>query len=202
MSVERGHLRLTTEDVWLINMASTGTKINLAGFIIKKMLKILSEKEKKTTSKRKKTSVSLFSIPYVTLITHYAKSLEILQAKYEMVQIAVVYNLASIAKMGYKDPDNNGNFVKIRGDEGEKDESVQASEVHTLGQVMDVLAEIQISVGHLNSRFDRMDERLDSLGAQVADIRRLVDLGASTEEIHGDPLRSPSSEATQSPPHA
>ena len=103
-------------------MASTGTKINLARFIIKKMLKILREKEKETTSKRKKTSLFLFAIPYVTLITHYAKSVELLQPKYEMVQIAVVYNLASIAKMGYKDPNNTGNFVKIRGDEGEDDE--------------------------------------------------------------------------------
>ena len=82
--------KVTTEDVWLVKMASIGTKINLVGFIIKKMLKILREKEKETTSKRKKTSLSLFSIPYVTLITHYAKSLEILQPKYEMVQIAVV----------------------------------------------------------------------------------------------------------------
>ena len=113
-----------------------------------------------------------------------------------MVQITVVYNLASIAKMGYKDPDNNGNFVKIKGDEGEEDEPAQALEAHTLGQIMDVLPELQISVGHLNSQFDRMDERLDSLGAQVADIRRLVDLGASAEEIHGDPVWSPSSEAT------
>ena len=94
-------------------MASIGTKINLTRFIMKKMLKILSEKEKEAKSKRKKTSKSLFAVPYVTLITHYAKSLEILQLKYEMVQIAVVYNLASIAKMGYKDLDNNGNFVKI-----------------------------------------------------------------------------------------
>ena len=31
----------TTEDVWLLKMASIGTKINLVGFIIKKMLKIL-----------------------------------------------------------------------------------------------------------------------------------------------------------------
>ena len=123
-------------------MASTETKINLVGFIIKKMLKILREKEKKATSKRKKTSLSLFAILYVTLITHYAKSLEILQPKYEMVQIPVVYNLASIAKMGYKDPDNNGNFVKIRGDEDEEDEPAQAPEAHTLGQVMDVLAKI------------------------------------------------------------
>ena len=183
-------------------MASTETKINLARFIMKKILKILSEKEKKAKSKRKKTSKSLFAVPYVTLITHYAKSVELLQCKYEMVQIAVVYNLASIAKMGYKDLENNGNFVKIRGDEGEEDESAQASEAHTLGQVMDVLVEIQLSVGYLNSRFDRMDERLNSLGAQVADISRLVDLGASAEEIHGDPVRSSSSEATQSPPYA
>ena len=67
---------------------------------------------------------------------------------------------------------------------------------------MDVLAELHISVGHLNSRFDRMDERLDSLGARVVDIRRIVDLGASAEEIHGDPIQSRSSEATQSPSHA
>ena len=127
---------------------------------------------------------------------HYAKSKEILQPKYEMVQIAVVYNLASIAKMCYKDPDNNENFVKIRDDEGEEDEPAQAPEAHTLGQVMDVLEDIQISVDHLNSRFDRMDERLDSLGAQMANIHRLVDLDASTKEIHGDPVRSPSSEAT------
>ena len=47
-----------------------------------------------------------------------------------------------------------------------------------------------------------MDERLDSLGTQVTDIRRLVDLGASAEEIRGDLIRSPSSKETQSPPHA
>ena len=67
---------------------------------------------------------------------------------------------------------------------------------------MDVLAEIQISVGQCNSRFNRMDERFDSLGGQVIDICRLVDLGASAKEIHGDPVRSPSSKVTQSPPHA
>ena len=138
----------------------------------------------------------------MTLITHYARSAKILQPKYEFVQIAVVYNLASIARMGYKDPDNTGNFIKMRGDEGEEDEPTQAPETHTLGQVMDVLADLQIGIGNLNTRFDRMDEYLDSLGAQVAAIRRLVDLGASAEEIHGDPVRSSSSEATQSPPHA
>ena len=78
-----------------------------------------------------------------------------------MVQIVVVYNLASIAKMGYKDPDNTRNFIKMRGDEGEDDEPAQALKTHTLGQVMDVLADLQISIGNLNTRFDRMDEHLD-----------------------------------------
>ena len=59
-------------------MASTETKINLARFIMKKMVKIFSEKEKKAKSKRKKISKSLFAVSYVTLIMHYAKSLEIL----------------------------------------------------------------------------------------------------------------------------
>ena len=55
--------KVTTEDGWLLQMVTTGTKINLVGFIIKKMLKILKEKEKEASSKRKKTSLSLFAIP-------------------------------------------------------------------------------------------------------------------------------------------
>ena len=62
--------------------------------------------------------------------------------------------------------------------------------------------EIQLSLGHINLKFNSMDERLDSLGAQVAAIDRKVNLGAIVEEIHGDLAQSRSSEATQSPPHA
>ena len=47
-----------------------------------------------------------------------------------------------------------------------------------------------------------MDERLDSLGAQMEAIDRKVSLGASVEELHGDPAQLRSSKATQSPPHA
>ena len=67
---------------------------------------------------------------------------------------------------------------------------------------MDVLVEIQLSLDHINSRFNSMDKRLDSLGAQVAAIDCKVSLGASVKEIHGDPTQSRSSKATQSPPHA
>ena len=99
---------------------------------------------------------SQFTIPYVTLITHYAKSLDILQPKYEMIPITITYNLASIVKMGYRDKDNNGIFVKVRGvhdedDEGKKGEQAQDPATPTIGQIMDVLREIQLGIGHLNS---------------------------------------------------
>ena len=50
--------KLITDDIWLLEMASTGTKINIARFIMKKMLKIMNEKEKEARSKPKKTSLS------------------------------------------------------------------------------------------------------------------------------------------------
>ena len=105
----------------------------------------MRKKRKQEVSIRK---LSQFAIPYVTLITHYAKSSQLLQPKYELIQIAVTYNLASITKMGYKDTDNNGIFVKVRGaqeedDEGEEGEQAQDQAMvraaPSLGQVMDVL---------------------------------------------------------------
>ena len=152
-------------------------------------------------------SQSQFTVPYVTLITHYAKSLDILQPKYEMILIAVTYNLTSIAKMGYRDNDNNGIFVKVRGahdenDQGEKGEQAQDLTIPTFRQIIDVLGEIHLSIGHLNSRLNSMDGRLDFLGAQVTVVDRKVSLGASTEELHCDLTQSRSSEATQSPSHA
>ena len=151
-------------------MASKGTKINLSQFIINKMLKILKEKEKKAQSKKKKTSQSEFAVPYVTLITHYTKTLGIVQPKYEMIPIVVTYNLASNAKMRYTNKDNNGIFIKVRGaydedDKGEKGEQAQDLATLTFGQIMDVLREIQLNIGHLNSRLNSMDEHLDFLNA-------------------------------------
>ena len=109
--------------------------------------------------------------------------------------------------MGYKDTDNNGIFVKVHdaqkeADEGEEGEQTQDSTTPTLGKIMDVLGEIQPSLGHINSRFTIMDERLDFLGAQVVTIDRKVSLRASVEKLHGDLAQSRSFEAIQSPPHA
>ena len=90
----------------------------------------MNEKEKEVRSKLRTTSLSELAIPYVTFITHYIKSSQLLQSKYELILIVVTYNLASIAKMGYKDIDNNKNFIKVRraqekNDEGEEGEQAQ-----------------------------------------------------------------------------
>ena len=115
---------------------------------MKKMVKIINEKENEAKSKRRTTSLSQFAIHYVTIITHYAKSSQLLQPKYELIQIVVIYNLASIAKMSYKDTDNNGIFIKVRGaqeedDEGEEGEQAQDQAMVRVtpffGQVIDVL---------------------------------------------------------------
>ena len=61
---------------------------------------------------------------------------------------------------------------------------------------MDVLGEIQLSIGHINTRLNSMDECFDSLGAPVADIDRKVSLRVSAEELHADPTPLRSSKAT------
>ena len=43
------------------------------------------------------------------------------------------------------------------------------------------------SVCQINTRLDSMNERLDSLGTQEVAIDRKVSLGASMEELYGDP---------------
>ena len=74
----------------------------------------------------------------MTLITHYAKSSQLFHPKYELILIAVTYNLASITKMDYKDTNNNEIFVKVcsaqeEDDEGEEGEPAQDQASSSLG---------------------------------------------------------------------
>ena len=71
-----------------------------------------------------------------------------LNSRYELLLIAISYNLASITKMGYKDNNNNGIFVKIKGTQDEDvDGEEQGEQAHDLDalpltQLMEVLGEI------------------------------------------------------------
>ena len=45
--------KVTFNDIWLLEMATKGIKINLSRFIMNKMLNILKKKEKEAKSKKK-----------------------------------------------------------------------------------------------------------------------------------------------------
>ena len=83
---------------------------------------MLKEKKKKAKGRQKSSQQPQVLVPYVTIITHYAKSLGNLSPRYEMIPFAVTYNLALITKMGYKDRDNDGIFVKVKGAVDENDD--------------------------------------------------------------------------------
>ena len=74
------------------------------------------------------------------------------------------------------DTNNSGKFVKICGvvddDEEDKETALAKGQVvvppaqdppaPSLAQVMEVLGQLQLNIGHLHERFDSMDQRLDT----------------------------------------
>ena len=111
-------------------MASKGIKINLGRFLINKMFKVLKDEVEEAKGKQKSTQHLIVSVPYVTLITFYVKSLGIVNPRNEMLPLVVTYNVASIAKMGYNDNNNNGIFFKIQrvGDDNDGEEQAPATQ--------------------------------------------------------------------------
>ena len=65
---------------------------------------------------------------------------------------------------------------------------------------MEILGQIQLNLDHLNSRFNSMDEHLDSMVTQHASMDRKVRLGAIIDELQADQSLAQLSKATQSPP--
>ena len=74
---------------------------------------VLTLKEKNIDAKKPTPLPQRVTIPYVTLITHYVKSLGSWNSKYELIPIFLIYNLGSIAKIRYKDPNNDVEYVKV-----------------------------------------------------------------------------------------
>ena len=107
-------------------MVSTGIEINLAQFIINKMMKVLKDKEKETKGKQKLALHPQVYVLYITIITHYVKTLGTLNARYEVIPLAVTYYVASITKIGYKDNNSNGIFMKVKGASGENDVALKS----------------------------------------------------------------------------
>lgn len=144
-------------------MTSKGEKINLVGYMMNKMLLTLKEKKKEVGAKKKSSLQQMVFVPYMILITHYVKYLGSSSSKYELILIAVTYDLGSISNMEYKDPNNDGKYVKVQNVQDNDDEDkaasaegqavtppIQDQATPSLAQVMDVLGQIQLSVGHLH----------------------------------------------------
>ena len=113
----------------MFDMASKGEKINLSRYMMDKML--LTLKEKETDAKKKSTPQ--VTAPYMTVITHYVKSLGSWNSKYELIPIAVTYKLGSIAKMGYKDPNKDGKYMKVYGVQDDDEEKAAPTDAQVEG---------------------------------------------------------------------
>ena len=86
-----------------------------------KMIIIL--REKIIISKKKTPLHQKVTVPYVKLITQYVKSLSSWNSKYELILIAIIYNLGSITKMGYKDVNNDGKYAKVKRVQGDDEDA-------------------------------------------------------------------------------
>ena len=149
-------------------MASKGTKINLARFLINQMIKVLKDKEKEVKGKQKSAQHPIVFVPYVILIKFYVKSLGAVNPRYEMLPLDVTYNVAPIAKIGYKDSNNNRVFVKIRGvgddDNGEEQaptvQGAQAPAPFAHDPVAPSLIDIMGALTMLGDKFERFQEQV------------------------------------------
>ena len=147
-------------------------------------------------------------MPYVNIITYYVKSLGSLSLKYEMLQIVVKYNLGSIAKMGYMDPNNSGKFVKvfvvIDDDDEEEEENAppegQARDAPVQDPTAPTLADIMGALTLMREDFDsfkgEVRSRLDTMAEQITSVDHKIDLGANFNEPQIHPSFDQLSEAT------
>ena len=105
-----------------------------------------------------------------------------------MLPLAITYNVASITKMGYRDHDNNGIFVKIRGVGDEGDEhtpTVQAPQVQdpSAPSLVDVIGALTV----MGDKFERFQEQVwawfYTLFEQIASVNRKVSIGREYDEL-------------------
>ena len=132
------------------------------------MIKVLNDKEKKAKGKQKFAQRPGVTVPYVTLITHYMKSLSTINARYKMLLLVISYNVGSITKIRYKDRSNDGNFVKIRsvGDvDNDEDQATTAQNAFAHApQVQDLSAlsfvEVMDALTMLGEKFERFQDQI------------------------------------------
>ena len=133
-------------------------------------------------------------MPYVTIITHYVKSLGDVNARYEMLPLVVSYIVASITMVGYRDSNNDGNFVTIKGvgdDDNDEDQALAAKSAHAYAPQVQhpgdpSFIEVMGALTMLGEKFKRFQDqvwaRFDSLGEQIASVDRKVSIGGECDK--------------------
>ena len=94
--------------MWLLDMAIRGQKINLARYIIDKMISTL--KQKIASAKKNPPLHGKVAVLYVNILTLIARRISRWNPRYELIKLGVKYDLASVSKMGYHKV--NGVWIK------------------------------------------------------------------------------------------
>ena len=167
--------KVTSKDLWLLDIAARGGKINLAQYIMNQMISTL--KQKIAGAKKSPPQHIKVVVPYVNIIMMIACKMSCWNSRYELIKLRAQCNLGSISKIGYKKV--NGQWVKTRGAHGDayKDkqdedndsgahEDEQAVEPQvlepavfvstSLEDIIAVLGQIQLK---MNQRFNSINDR-------------------------------------------
>ena len=143
-------------------MAIRGQKINLARYIMDKMISTL--KQKIAGTKKNPPLHGKVAIPYVNIFTLIARRMSRWNPRYEFIKLRVKYDLESVSKMGYHKV--NGAWIK-------KNQPAEASQEQptdaapsgpSLEDVMTALGQLQMQ---MHQRFDLVDQRFQGFSRSV-----------------------------------
>ena len=100
--------KVTKEDLWLLDMVVRGQKMNLARYIMDKMISTL--KQKIISAKKNPPLHGKVAVRYVNILTLIARRMSRWNPRYELIKLGVKHDLASVSKMGYHKV--NGVWIK------------------------------------------------------------------------------------------
>ena len=162
--------KVTKEDLWLLAMAANGQKINLARYIMDKMISTL--KQKIASAKKNPPLHGKVAVPYVNILTLMARRMSRWNPRYELIKLGVKYDLASVSKMGYHKV--NGIWIKKAQsvEASQEQPTTEASSGPSLVNVMSTLEQLQVQ---MHQRFDFVDQRLQGFQDQLHSMESKLD---------------------------
>ncbi|XWS39351.1 hypothetical protein CRYUN_Cryun18bG0045300 [Craigia yunnanensis] len=106
-------------------MAARGQKVNLARYIMDKMISTM--KQKITGAKKNPPQHGKVAVPYINILTLITCKMSQWNPIYELIKLGVKYDLGSMNKMGYHKV--NGEWIK-------KAHTVEATQAQLAGHLL------------------------------------------------------------------